>query len=219
MNLETRICFLYKIWREYRKVERALVAIKGDKWMMFHKPWGIWYDAAIQMKLVLNNKKNICSSCSLIIPLLIVVFGQIKWKGPLFQFIEEKNIVLRIERCYHQYQNPTIVHDFNDDVFKSFPNIPKAYPHWRKNMIRLLFFKNCLSYHFTILVITILFTFVLVVISTICIAFILLSFGLVQKSGHIIFLLLYISHLQLEGPHCLPHIAGKVSWTKKKFRK
>ena len=116
-------------------------------------------------------------------------------------------------------KNPTIAHDFNDDVFKSFPNIPKAYPHWRKNMIRLLFFKNCLSYHFTILVITILFTFVLVVISTICIAFILLSFGLVQKSGHIIFLLLYISHLQLEGPHCLPHIAGKVSWTKKKFRK
>ena len=38
MNLETRISFMYKIWREYRKVERALVAIKGDEGMMFYKP-------------------------------------------------------------------------------------------------------------------------------------------------------------------------------------
>ena len=80
-------------------------------------------------------------------------------------------------------------------------------------MIGLESDKNCLSYCFTILV-TIFFTFVLVVISTICVAFVLLSFGLVQKSGYIIFL--YISssisaHLQLEGPHCFPHIAGKVS--------
>ena len=26
-------------------------------------------------------------------------------------------------------KNPTIAHDFNDDVFKSFPNMPKIYPH------------------------------------------------------------------------------------------
>ena len=119
-------------------------------------------------------------------------------------------------------KNPTIAHDFNDDVFKSFPNMPKIYPHWRKNMIMLLFFDNCLSWFFHLFDYYF-YTCVLVVFSTICVAFVLLSFVLLQKiwSQYIFYISSSVfSHLQLQGPHCLPHIAGKVWWKErwKQFR-
>ena len=113
-------------------------------------------------------------------------FGQIKWKSPLFP--KHLQIIQIYRKLIHIEE---------------------------KTWYGCYFSKNCLTYYFTILA-----TFNLVAISTICIAFVLLSFGLVKKkSGHIILFtflpqLVLTAHLQLEGPHCFPHIAGKVSWTK-----
>ena len=137
---------------------------------------------------------------------------------------KKKNIVLRIERCYHQIvflppllniKIPQLFMTLLMMLLNHFQIYLKAYPHWRKKhdmvvifqkLFKLLFYSG---YYFFI------FAFSCYFKNLYC--FLLLSFGLVKKICYSIFL--YISsstcaHLQLEGPHCLPHIAGKVSWTK-----